>query len=171
MISAMEEMTHRRGARIEHADGRFFRADYSPARAAELCQHLLWIVLGCQFMPQINQHVKTRQVSILEFQVLFMKELRLTLNLAGLFEELNKNRHLRSQDLRLDRLHDVVNGAERVSSTQVPDAGAVGGEKNDRYIARLLSAANEFSRFQSVDAWHVDIQQHDGNFVIEQNPQ
>ena len=128
-------------------------------------------MLGGQLVPQVNQHIEARQVCILEFLVLFMKQLRLSLNLSGLLEQLDKNRHLRSQNFRLDWLHDVVNRAERVSSTQVPDAGAIGGEKNDRYIARLLPAANELSRFQPVDTWHVDIQQHDGGFVIEKIPQ
>src|SRR5438067_109889 len=121
----MEEVPHRRGARIEHADGRLFSADYPAARAAELCQHLLRIVFGGQLVSQIDQHVETRQVCIREIkrQVLFVKELRLALNLAGLFEQLDKDRHLRSQDLRLDRLNDVVNRTEGITSTQVPDAG------------------------------------------------
>ena len=90
----MEKVPHRRGARIEHADGRLFSPDYSSARAAELCQNLLRIVLGGQLVPQVNQHIEARQVCILEFLVLFMKQLRLSLNLSGLLEQLNKNRHL-----------------------------------------------------------------------------
>src|SRR6266849_6597869 len=114
-------------------------------------------MFGGQLLPQIDQHVETSKVRILKFQVLIVKQLCLPLDLPGLLKQFDKNCHLRSQDLRFHWLNNVVNRAERISSSKVTYAGAVGGKKNDRHVARFLAAAYEFSRFQSFHAGHVDI--------------
>ena len=118
-------------------------------------------------MPQVDQHVEPGQIRILEFAVLFLEQLCLLLNLLILLKEFDENRHLRSQDISIDRLHDVINRAQGVSAAEMADAGGVRSQKDDRDVARFFAAANQLRRLQSVDAGHVDVQQHYGYIVIE----
>jgi hypothetical protein len=92
----------------------------------------------------------------------------LPLDLLGLAEQLDEDGDLRAQDVGLDRLEDVIDRAERVAARDVALAGRVGGEEDDRDVARLLAPADEGGRLEAVDAGHVHVQEDDGHVAFEQ---
>ena len=97
--------------------------------------------------------------------------LRLTLDRFALPEQLDEDVHFRAKDVGIERLEDVVDGAELVTAIDVRFAAAQRGEEDDRRFARAFALAHERGGLEAVELGHLHVEQHDGKFMIEQMTQ
>ncbi len=164
----MEEISKGLAVVIQNADRGFAGSDNAAGRVAKLGQHLSRIIFGSQFLSQIDQHIEPGEIRVLELAVFFFEQCRLLLDLLVLLEEFDKDGHLRSENFGIDRLDDVIYRAQRIAAAEMTDTGAVRRQKDNRNVARFFPAANQFSCLQTIDARHVDIQQHHRHVVIEE---
>src|ERR1700722_6209306 len=91
--------------------------------------------------------------------------------LLSFFREFRKRRHLCSQDDRNERLAEEIHGAEQVTSLQQFRFRVVGSEKDDGRMAIFRPTANQLGRLESVQALHLNVQQHDGKLILKQTAQ
>jgi len=94
--------------------------------------------------------------------------LRLPLDLLRLTEDVDENGYLRPQHQRHDRLDQIIDGAEGVSSEHLRVRAFTGGEENDRRVRRPPPLANQLRRLEPVHPRHVDVHQDQGEILIEQ---
>src|SRR5205085_8660611 len=92
----------------------------------------------------------------------------LLLQLLALAEELNEDVDLRAKDVGMERLEDVVDGAELVTAEDVRLAPFHRGQENDRRVARLLAFTNERRGFEAVEVGHLHVEEDDCELAIEQ---
>jgi hypothetical protein len=85
--------------------------------------------------------------------------------------ELHEHRHLRPEDLGIERLQDVVDGAALVSLEDERRILADRGQEDDRDGAGALALLDELRRLQPVDAGHLDVHQDDRELLLEERPQ
>ena len=110
-------------------------------------------------LSQIDQLTQALEISVLQLNILFVKQRGLELHLLGLFVELDKDSHLCFQGSRVQRLDQVVNRAESISFGKILFVGAVVcGQENDRNVTRFLAASNQLGSFQSAYTRHANIE-------------
>ena len=98
---------------------------------------------------------RARAHALLELVARALQRLGLALERLALGEELDEDRDLRLQDLRRERLEEVVDGADRVAAEHVQVAPVVRRQEDDRRVARALALADERGRLVAVEvrAW------------------
>ena len=96
---------------------------------------------------------------------------RLSFYLVCLCEQFDEHGDLGAQNDRVDRLEDIIDGAHRIAADQMLVLLVHGGQKNDRDMLGLLTAADDLSCFIAVDVGHEDIEQDDGEFAPKQLPE
>ena len=79
--------------------------------------------------------------------------------------------HFGFEDLRIEGLEQVIDGAARVALEYRVPGLCIAREKNNRGEPRALAAAHQSGNFKPVHAWHVHIQQHQIDLVTEQQLQ
>ena len=74
-------------------------------------------------------------------------------------EEIAEHAHLRAQDLRVDRLEQVVHGALLVALEHVCGLAAQRGDEDDGDVARLLALLDQLGGLQPVEARHLHVEE------------
>ncbi len=95
---------------------------------------------------------------------------RLSLDLLGHLVQLDEHPDLGPEDLRYDGGQDVVDRSQRVSLRRV-HLVAESRDENDRRVRRLAAAPDHGGRLQPVHVRHVDVEENDREFRVEQVPQ
>jgi hypothetical protein len=88
-----------------------------------------------------------------------LQRFAVALERLALGEELDEHRDLRPQDLGRERLEDVVDGPHRVAAEHVNVAAVIGGQEDDRRVARALALADERGGLVAVEVRHRDVEQ------------
>ena len=97
------------------------------------------------------------------------RELRgLVLELLVLAEEVHEDLDLRLEDLRDDRLEEVVDRADGVSLEDVRFVPRERRDEDDRRVAGLLALANQVRGLEAVHFGHLHVEEDDGEIVVEQ---
>ena len=109
--------------------------------------------------------------ALLEFATFHLPQLfGLAFDVFGLLEEFHEAAHLGLQDDRHDRLLQVVHGSQRIRLLHRQTIVAVGGEKDDRCVARPFPAPDAFGRFKAVQTMHLDVEQDHRKIVFLHEP-
>ena len=82
-------------------------------------------------------------------------------------KELDEDLDLRAQDLGDDRRYHEVDGAQRVALRNARFVAVVRRDEYDRNVRRALAAAYQRGRLEAVDSRHVDVEENDREFVLE----
>ena len=90
------------------------------------------------------------------------------LELPGLAIELGEDLHLRAQDFRNHRNRNIVHGTHLVSAQSVDVGEKNGGNEDDRRLLEPRMIADHGSELEAVQLRHANIDQDDGNLVLEQ---
>ena len=77
---------------------------------------------------------------------------------AGLAEQLDEHRDLRSQDVRVDRFAQVVDRADAVAAQDVFVVEQVGGQEEDGDVLRALPLLDQMRQLDAADARHPDVE-------------
>jgi hypothetical protein len=73
--------------------------------------------------------------------------------------KLDEDRHLVADDLRIDRLQQVIDRARLIPAELAAFVGGHGGEEDDRHPARALCAAHQLGQLEAVHARHLHVEQ------------
>ena len=82
-----------------------------------------------------------------------------------------KTRDLVAQDLRVERLRQVVDRARAVAAEHVGVLEHVRREEQDRDLAKPLRPLDDLRELDAVDARHLDVEDDRGDVVLEQHAQ
>ena len=91
--------------------------------------------------------------------------------LSPLAAELDEHRHLGAQDLGLEGLDHVVHGARGVGQGDLLHLRDLGGEEDDRDVARARTGADDARGLQAVEPGHADVEEDDRDVLAQQRPQ
>ena len=94
-------------------------------------------------------------------QGLLAEQLGLQPQLLGLLPQLDEDRDLRAQHLRLERLEEVVDRAGRVAAEDVALFLRDRREEDDRDVARPLALLDQLGGLEPVELRHLDVEHHD----------
>ena len=111
-----------------------------------------------------------RLAELLELVGIAPQGLSLTRDLLGLTEELDEDPHLAAQHVRLHGRADEVDRAERIAARDV-GVIAVGGDEDDRRVLGGGAFADQRRGFEAVETGHGDVEQNDGDFLLQQAAQ
>ena len=100
-------------------------------------------------------------------ELLLVQLHRLLLDLAALLPQLDEHRDLRAQDVRVDRLEDVVDRAGRVAAIDVRLVLRERRHEDDRDVPRALALLDQRRELEAVEVRHLDVEQ-DAREVVEQ---
>src|SRR2546422_5336577 len=101
-------------------------------------------------------------------QLLLLQQLRLSLELFGLLVQLDEDGDLRAQDVRAERLEDVVDSARRVAAKDVVLVLRDCGDEDDRNVLRALALLDQHRRLEAVEQRHLDVEQDDRDVVLQE---
>src|SRR4051812_31504635 len=90
--------------------------------------------------------------------------------LSLLLVEVDEHHHLRAEDVRLEWLGEVIDGADGISFEDVLLFLADGGEKDDRDEARAFARLDEPCGLEPTDPRHLYIQEDHGHIMGQQFP-
>ena len=90
------------------------------------------------------------------------------LQLHVLAVEIDEHRDLRTQDLRVERLEEIVDCAGRIAAKNVMLLLRDRGEEDDRDRTRLLPLSDQPGSLEAVELGHLDVEQDHGDVVQEQ---
>ena len=85
--------------------------------------------------------------------------------------ELGEDGDLGAQHDGLEGLEHVVHGAGLVAAQHVGHVGADRGQEDDRRARAAFAPADVLRRLEAVHARHLDVEQHDGEILVEQRAQ
>ena len=85
--------------------------------------------------------------------------------------ELDEHRDLGAQDVGVERLGQVVDGASLIRARHELLVGLHRGQEDDRHAARLAAVADHLRRLEPVHARHGDVEQNDGELLLERRLQ
>ena len=108
---------------------------------------------------------------VLELQLATLavrEQLLLGRELLLLLVQVDEDTHLRAQDVRLEWLRHVIDGAHRIPLEDVLLVLADRGEEDDRDVARTLARLDESRGFEAVDAGHLHVQQDHRHIMRQQ---
>ena len=91
---------------------------------------------------------------------------RLALDLLAHAVQLDEHLDFRAQNVRDDRGQNIVDGPQRIAPRRV-HLIRIRRDEDDRRVGRLLSFADELGGFQTVHSGHVDVEENDGEVVLE----
>ena len=90
------------------------------------------------------------------------------LELARLAKKLDENLDLRAQDLRDHRHRHVVDGTHFVAAQSIDVGQQNGGDEDQRGLLEARMIADHRRELETVDVRHVDVDENDGDVVLEQ---
>ena len=100
------------------------------------------------------------------------EQLGLRADLLVLLPQLDEDVDLRAQDLRVERLEDVVDRADLVPAEDVAILLREGGQEDNRDHARALALLDHLGDLEAVEVGHLDVEQDDREVVaVEQDAQ
>ena len=82
--------------------------------------------------------------------------------------EIDEDRHLRAQDLGVERLDDVVHRAHGIAAEHVVGLLVDGREEDDRHMAGALPPLDELRRLEAVETRHLHVQEDQVELVLQQ---
>ena len=88
----------------------------------------------------------------------------------GLLIKIDEHADLRPQHVRLDRRGNEIDGAERIALGHLRFV-VERRDEDDRRVLGPLSLANQGGRLEAVHFRHVDVEQDDGEVVLQQTAQ
>src|SRR4051794_34060664 len=91
--------------------------------------------------------------------------------LRVLLVEVDEHAHLRAQHVRVERLKEVVDGADRVAAEDLLALLVDGGQEDDRDVLRALALLDQLGGLESVHPRHLDVEQNHGEVVVQQAAQ
>ena len=94
----------------------------------------------------------------------------LRLDLGRLLEELDEDHDLGAEDFGLDRREDVVDRSDLVPPRRMRVVG-IRRDEDDRGVLGALPLPDERRGLEAVHRRHVDVEQHHGVFVLENEPE
>src|SRR5207244_1452846 len=97
-----------------------------------------------------------------------LQQRRLPLPFAALFEHLDESPHLGLQNIRRERLEDVIDATKRVALADVDIALADGCKKDDGRVTGFFPLPDQGCGLKAIYIGHFDIQQDDRNLVPQQ---
>ena len=100
-----------------------------------------------------------------------LKQSGLPLHLFLFLVKLDKRDDLRTQNFRYKWFCQVVDSAQRITFENMLLGFIDRGQENDRSVTRLLTFANQSSRFEAVDRRHIHIENDEGEFLMKEKPQ
>ena len=100
-------------------------------------------------LARAQQHLLLRELLLLEIQI-------------------DEDADLRAQDVRLERLRQVVHRADRVALEDVLLVLADRREEDDRDVLRALARLDQPRGLEAVDPRHLNVEQDDGEVVEEE---
>jgi hypothetical protein len=98
---------------------------------------------------------------------LLLQWVALRFDLLPLTIKLEEDLRLASQNVRLDRLLNEVDGARIISFKAAALVCAAGGHKDDRDPACPFIAAHQLGKLESIEARHLDIDQRKRDTVLQ----
>ena len=96
---------------------------------------------------------------------------RLVLCLLRKEIQVDEDLDLGPQDLRNDRRNHEIDGAQRVPLGRADFVSVVRGDEDDRHMRGPFPAANQLGRLQAVHSRHVDVEEDDGELVLQHLPE
>ncbi len=104
-------------------------------------------------------------------QLLLLQQLRLASQLLALLVQLDEHRHLRAQDLGVERLEDVVDRARRIAAEHLLLVLGDRGDEDDRHVPRAFALLDQRRSLEAVELGHLHVEQDHGDLVPQQLPQ
>jgi hypothetical protein len=95
----------------------------------------------------------------------------LALYLPDLLEEIDEARDLRPDDNGNQRLDKVIHRAQRIGPIDREAVAFKGRKEDDGSASGFFPAADQLGRLEAIQAGHLDVQQHDGEVVVQQTAQ
>ena len=92
-------------------------------------------------------------------------------DLDRLLPELDEDGDLRPQHQRVERLHQVVDGARAVAAEDVLGVLRDRRQEEDRHVPRPLPLLDQLRGLEAVHARHLDVEQDRRELLVEQAPQ
>ena len=89
-------------------------------------------------------------------------------DLLAAHPEVAEDPHLGPDDLRIDRLEQVVHGAVRVPLEHVRRLAAQRGDEDDRHVTGLLALLDQLGGLQPVELRHLHVEEDDRERLPEQ---
>ena len=101
-------------------------------------------------------------------ELLVFQELRLALQLLGLLVQLDEDRNLRAQDVRVERLEDVVDSAGLVPAEDMLVVLRDRRHEDDRDVPRALALLDQRRGFEAVQDRHLHVEQDHRDVLVEE---
>ena len=90
------------------------------------------------------------------------------LELTRLAIELGENADLGAQHFRDDRHRDIIHGAHLIGAQAIDIGEMNGGNEDDRGLLKARMLADHRGELKAVELWHADVDQDDGDILLEQ---
>ncbi len=105
-----------------------------------------------------------QKLLVLQLETLNLQ--KLVFQLTTLVIQLQENPDFGQQHLAFNRLGQIVHRTYFVAPEKLALV-TIGRHKNNRNRLCFLVAPHELGHFKPIHAWHLHIQQHQGNFVTQ----
>ena len=127
--------------------------------------------LGIRRPDDLRQRLGERAVALLALaplrsELLDAQQLLRPAHLLACQPQVDEDGHLRPQDVRVERLHQVVDGAGLVAAEDVLRLLRDGGQEDDRHVARSLALLDQRGRLEAVEVGHLDVEQDEREVVV-----
>ncbi len=118
---------------------------------------------------RVGELLVPRRARALELaQLLLVQLLRLRAQPAVLLPQLDEDGDLRPEDVRVDRLEDVVDGSDRVAPEDALVVLRERGHEDDRHMLRARALLDQPRRLVAVQLRHVDVEENAREVVAEE---
>ena len=126
--------------------------------------------LECLAGRQRGVDGQRRLRQLLELRRATLEDGGLRLDLGRLLEELDEHHDLRAEDFGLDRRENVVDRSDLIPPRRMRVVG-IRRDEDDRGVLGALALPDERRGLEAVHRRHVDVEQHHGVFVLENEPE
>jgi hypothetical protein len=104
-------------------------------------------------------------------ELLFLEQYRLLPELLVLLVQLDEDRDLGQEDLRIERLEDVVDSARRVAAKDLLLVLRDRRYEDDRHVTRALALLDQRRGLEAVELGHLHVEEDHGDLVAEELPE
>src|SRR6266508_437446 len=101
-------------------------------------------------------------------ELLLLEQLGLAAKLRVLLVQLDEDGDLGAQDLRAERLEDVVDRAGRIAPEDLLLVLRDGRDEDDRNVLRPFALLDQRSGLEAVEIRHLDVEQDDRDVVLQE---
>ena len=89
----------------------------------------------------------------------------------GLAKQIDEHANLRSQDVGVHRLGEIVDRPGTIAADDITVVDQVRGEEQDRHVLRPPPTLDDLRQLEAADAGHPDVEHDAGELLIEQRQQ